>query len=746
MSRTVQFIHRCLLSVLVFGVCSAPYPVQAQVPRVLPAEEMPNDRRLGAPLTLNGYFPFAPPESAEAWKHQSAQLRKRVLVATGLWPMPVAEPLDPVIHGKIDRGDYTVERVYFESVPGHYVTGSLYRPKDSGPNSSPTGRRPAVLTPHGHWSNGRFYDAGPDQVRQSIAGGAERFVTGGRYPLQARCVQLARMGCVVFHYDMIGYADSLQIQHRPGVRTQMNTDTDWGFFSPRAELRLQNMMGLQTFNSIRALDFLSALPDVDPDRIAVTGASGGGTQTFILSAIDDRPAVAFPAVMVSTAMQGGCTCENAPLLRVDSGNIHIAALTAPRPLGMTAADDWTLEMPTKGGPELAALYRLLEVPDRVKVFPFLHFGHNYNSVSRTAMYGWLNKHLDLGFDEPILEEDYEPLSREEMTVWTDGHPAPAGDQFGAEHERAVLRWLTDDAARQLEAVNPVDRTSLNQYRELVGGALEIQIGRTLADAGPVQWDIATKTETEEFLLMTGLLTDTNRQEQLPAAFLYPKKNWNREVVVWTERNGKNGLFSRWREPKEPVRRLVNAGFAVVGVDLFLQGEFLDNNEVVHENPMVDNGSAPWQQFAGYTYGYNHSLFARRVHDILTTIAFVKSDEHQPDAIHLVGAFGTGHWVAAARALAGDAVEKTALDVSGFSFSEIKRVNHPDFLPGAVKYGDLVGIIALAAPHPIRLNGAPLTLGDPIAAAYEAASAADKLVRFQSGARTFENLVATWLTE
>ena len=166
------------------------------------------------------------------------------------------------------------------------------------------------------------------------------------------------MGCVVFHYDMVGYADSVQLKHGPGFRPEMSTPENWGYFSPQAESRLQSMMGLQTYNSIRVLDWFSQLPDVDAKRIGVTGASGGGTQTFILSAIDPRPAVAFPAVMVSTAMQGGCTCENCCLLRVGTGNVEIAALVAPRPLGMTAADDWTKEIATKGLPELKQHYRL----------------------------------------------------------------------------------------------------------------------------------------------------------------------------------------------------------------------------------------------------------------------------------------------------------------------------------------------------------------------------------------------------
>src|SRR5204863_3529918 len=121
--------------------------------------------------------------------------------------------------------------------------------------------------------NGRFYDAGETAAQQQIDQGAEKTMAGARHPLQARCAQLARMGCVVFHYDMVGIADSQQIEHRAG------------FTDAAAELRLQSFMGLQTFNSIRALDFLTSLPDVDAKRLGVTGASGGGTQTFLLCAI-----------------------------------------------------------------------------------------------------------------------------------------------------------------------------------------------------------------------------------------------------------------------------------------------------------------------------------------------------------------------------------------------------------------------------------------------------------------------------
>src|SRR5229473_3330461 len=341
MKRIAGFV-----GVVILLAASASWAAENDVTRVLEPGQHPADGRLGKQKTLNDYFPFTPPATKESWEARRQQVRDQVRVATGLWPPPEKTPLQAVVHGKIDRDDYTIEKVFFASYPGHYVSGNLYRPKLSGGRQPPEQKHPAVLSPHGHWQNGRFYERKEKEAQAEVANGAEKTMEGARYPLQSRCAQLARMGCVVFHYDMVGYADSQQIEHRKG------------FTDAEAELRLQSFMGLQAWNSIRALDFLSSLPDVDPTRIGVTGASGGGTQTFILCAVDDRPAVAFPAVMVGTGMQGGCICENCSALRTDTGNVELAGLFAPKPLGMTGADDWTKEIMTKGFPELKSLYRL----------------------------------------------------------------------------------------------------------------------------------------------------------------------------------------------------------------------------------------------------------------------------------------------------------------------------------------------------------------------------------------------------
>jgi dienelactone hydrolase len=432
--------------------------------RVLPPGSLPDDSRLGKPRDLyKSYFPMTPPASKKSWEERRQALRERVLVAAGLWPLPEKTPLRPVIHGKIDRDEYTIEKVFFASHPGHYVCGNLYRPKGRD------GKVAGVLCPHGHWQNGRFYDAGEAEAKKQIAQGAEKTLAGAHYPLQARCAQLARMGCVVFHYDMVGVADSRPIPHRQG------------FTDAEAELRQQSFMGLQTWNSVRALDFLLALPEVDPKRIGVTGASGGGTQTFMLCAVDDRPTVAFPAVMVSTAMQGGCICENCSYLRIGAGNIDLAGLFAPKPLGMSGANDWTIDIETKGLPELKKLYGLYEAEDKVMAKCFPQFGHNYNQVSRELMYNWFNKHLQLGQPEPVVEKPFEPVPPKELSVYDAEHPEPT-DAANAERLR---QYLTEVSDRQLAALTPKNAKGLEDYRRVIGTALRVMIG---VDSGAVTPD------------------------------------------------------------------------------------------------------------------------------------------------------------------------------------------------------------------------------------------------------------------
>ena len=665
---------------------------EAAIAKAVPAGEVLADVRRGALKDLNGYFPFRVPDTAALWKERAEAVRQRVLVSQGLWPLPQKTLLRPVIHGRVAFDDYSVEKVYFESFPGFYVTGNLYRPIGW------QGLLPGVLCPHGHWADGRFTDDG--KVREAIARGAERFEEGGRSPLQSRCVQLARMGCAVFHYDMIGYADSTQLSyalaHRfAKQRARMNEPEGWGLFSPRAEGHLQNLMGLQTWNSIRALDFLETLPEVDRNRLAATGASGGGTQTFMLAAVDSRLAAAFPAVMVSTAMQGGCTCENACLLRIDTGNVEIAALFAPKPLGLSGADDWTAEMAAKGFPELQSLYRLLGREENVMLKALNHFGHNYNYVSRTAMYHWFNRHLKLRLAEPILEKDYTRLSREELTVWNAAHLRPKG---GDSFEKKLLRHWHEDSQKQLleRAANP------QAFAEWVAPAVRVVAGRTLDSAGEVEWKLTQKIDRGGHLEMTGLLRNTTYNESLPVVFFHPKE-WRRTTVIWLDALGKSGLYTSSGQLRKAMRRLLENGAAVAGVDLLYQGESLVKGESLQRTRRVNNP----REAAAYTFGYNHTVFAQRVHDVLTVIQFLRRYEKPSEKIVLAGLNGAGPWAAVARSVCGDAVQKFAIDTRGFRFSKVEDIHDANFLPGGAKYLDLPGFLMAGNAQPLWLVGEPV---------------------------------------
>ncbi|MES2706245.1 MAG: acetylxylan esterase [Verrucomicrobiota bacterium] len=628
----------------------------------LRAQTAASDPRLAAPKDLNGDFPFTPPATLADWETRAEKVRLQTKVALGLYPLPTRMPLNPVIHGRREMDGYTIEKVYFESAPGFFVTGSLYRPVGvSGPV-------PGVLCPYGHWDNGRFLRMTDGEVKRDLASGAEVDEAAARSPLQARCVHLARMGCVVFHYDMIGCADSIQIPLSlvhgfKAQRPDMNAAEGWGFFSPQAESRLQSIMGLQTWDSIRALDFLTSLPEVDAARIGVTGASGGGTQTFILGAVDPRPSVMFPAVMVSTAMQGGCTCENASLLRTGTGNVELAALFAPKPAAFTAANDWTKEFATKGFPQLQALYKLTGAPDHVSLHSRTEFPHNYNLPSRLAMYQWMEKHLKTPRPAPAAESLFTLLSPQDLTVWDAQHPAPKAND--KDMERRVLAMWDADAKHQLHSTP-----------ELIHDVIPVLLGRTWteASAGPFSWKPdAGRTETAGTLRIAGTVTNDTSHETVRCTFLYPP-NWSGQVLIRLAAPGAAA------ESDPETQKALTAGTAV-GFPVLFQQPGAREGEIRRVPQDRD--------FLGYTDGYNPPPLARRVHDLLTVLAWVKKHDRKPTVIDVqADAPLVAETALALTQVPKGLVREARLAPTDFRFANLTNVFDTRLLPGAAKYGDL----------------------------------------------------------
>ena len=415
------------------------------------------------PRDLDSHHLFSTPSSRSAWEQRKKELRQQILFSAGLWPMPKKCALNPRVTGRIDAPDYTIENVAIETLPGFYLCGNLYKPKGR------IGRVPGIVNPHGHWVNGRL-EIEPDVP---IAAPPPAPPAPGSGNLVSIGVNLARQGFVVFAYDAVGYNDTRQVDHK---------------FANGLQPWLWNVseMGLQLWNSIRVVDFLQSLPEVDKNRIGATGASGGGSQTFLLTAVDDRIKAAVPVNMVSAYMQGGCLCENGPGLRVGTDNVEIAATFAPKPLLMVAATgDWTKNNPTEEWPAVRRVYDLYDAGDRTAVKQF-NYQHNYNVESREAMYAWFGRWLLNDSDKSHFKEKPFTADVVAMHVWNDKNPLPA-DALG---ESALTESLIKRSQDQLTELWPTRPSGLEKFRDLMLPALESSLSTRWHSGGHASTGVA----------------------------------------------------------------------------------------------------------------------------------------------------------------------------------------------------------------------------------------------------------------
>ena len=297
--------------------------------------------------------------TAAEWQARARRIRENIIGGSELDQIPEAEwtyPIKEIYGAKHVMDGYTVVNLGLEVKPGYVICGNLYLPDNID------GKVPAILNPHGHWFE-------PDDY--------SRF----RADMQYRCATFARMGAVAFCWDMVGTGEDRRHRHH----------------DPKA-------LKMQLYNSKRVLDYISSLPYVDTTRIAVTGASGGGTQTFLLAAVDPRIDVSVPVVMVSAHFFGGCVCESGMPIHKRNGfetdNAEIAATVAPKPLLLVSdGDDWTKDVPTVEYPYIQRIYRMFGAEDNVANAHFPKEKHDYGFSKRQAVYPFMAQHLGLDLQQ-----------------------------------------------------------------------------------------------------------------------------------------------------------------------------------------------------------------------------------------------------------------------------------------------------------------------------------------------------------
>jgi len=332
-----------------------------------------------------------------SWEERAKQIKQGIIEGMQLDKMhEISGNFNEIIHGKKVMDGYTVENIAIESFPGFYITGNLYRPVERLDSYA------AILSPHGHMKDKRF-----------------------THYVQKRCACLARMGAIVFAYDMVGFGECDQVHHE----------------IPIALL-------LQTWNSRRVLEYLLTLPDVDPERIGMTGGSGGGTQTFILTAIDERVKVSSPVVQVSAHFFGGCVCESGMPIHKSknhqTNNVEIAALCAPRPLLLVSdGNDWTRNTPRIEFPYIQKVYALYNAEHKVENVHLPLEKHDYGFSKRAAVYNFFAHHLKLNsntipYEDGFNEDFIEVLSPDDLKVFNENNPKPENLLQGGE---AVLKFL-----------------------------------------------------------------------------------------------------------------------------------------------------------------------------------------------------------------------------------------------------------------------------------------------------------------
>jgi sugar lactone lactonase YvrE/cephalosporin-C deacetylase-like acetyl esterase len=611
------------------------------------------------------------PESLDAWKTQAAELRKNLLAAWGGFPEKPCD-LDPQQHGEpLKREGYTVEKLTFQTRPGVRMTANLYVP-----DAAKTKKAPAILMVHGHWR------------------GAKQDPT-----VQSRCIGAAKLGFVVLCVDAFGAGER-------GVGTALGEYH--GDMTAATLLPLGTpLSGLQVYENMRAVDYLETRPEVDKDRIGITGASGGGNQTMYAGAWDERFKCVVPVCSVGNyqayLQTACCMCEVVPGALKFTEEWAVLALTAPRALMVVNATkdgiQFSVGEARKSLTLTGPVYKLFGKPDNLRHAVF-EGPHDYSKPMREAMYGFMTLHLKgEGNGDPIPEPKFTTENPEDLRCFP-GDTRPKDFMTIPKFAAAEGKKLQEAADGLISAEKLWDtrgRLARSLGEETNGiGPIGAQAKNNPDGSRTLQWNPAPG------VTLTGLL-----EPGTPGV-----------TVVLINMNGAEA--ARKGKFYAAAKR---AGVRIATFDLRATGPLSPDRNRVGRAP--DHNSAEWALWLG------RPLFNQWLRDTHSFVrAIIEVDTVYDRSILYVGEGPAGLLAVAASGTAQNAIERGAVMID----SPVTLVTDKPFekqwlgliSPGFLReFGDVPHLAALGAITPLAVvggtdaQGAPLT-DDALRAAFKAA--------------------------
>lgn len=617
------------------------------------------------------------PGTIEDWQKTRADLRDLLLKAWGGFPAEAC-PLGARHLGEFKRDGYRVEKIVFQTMPGVWMTANAYVP-----DGKPDQTFPAVLCVHGHWAGAK-----QDPV------------------VQSRCIGLAKLGFFVLCVDAFG----------AGERAIGKALGEYHGEMTGASLLLlgRPLSGIQVYENMRAVDYLQSRPEVDPDRLGVTGASGGGNQSMYAGAYDERFRCVVPTCSVGNYQAylsaACCMCEVVPgiLQRHEEG--HVLGLAANRGLMVTSATQDAFQFSVdqarisiSRAREIAALTST-EGPSAVK-HTIIESPHHYNQPMREAMYGWMTRHLKgEGDGSPIPEPEIIPEEPESLRCFP-GDSRPDDyitiPRFFAEEARRLLRNRDSEIdqpylAALREAKTAADREILREQAvDQLTKVLHIKPSVSPANVNTV------KSQDDQFIELIYMTEPGLEITARCDSSLAEGSDSRKLAILLNIDEGSETVFSG-----EQAQKLRQEGYEIVAPDLRATGRYAVAGDRIGNAP--DHNSAEWSLWIG------RPLLGQWTMDVLQTVdALEKHLGTLPKEVLIVGQ-GSSGTIALASAAIDVRISSVLTRNSLATFVDEGKFSGPRLgllVPGLLRdAGDIGHIAAMIAPRPLRIENPVLASG------------------------------------